>query len=68
VWESIGPWLTPGGLIALTVLSLIRGWLIPRSWHRERIQDYKDTIAAKDATIAELKAQIAVLLGATESV
>lgn len=68
MWESIGPYLAPTSLIGLTVVSLIRGWLIPRSWHRERIQDYKDTIAAKDATIAELKAQLAVLLGAKESV
>lgn len=67
MWETVGL-LTPFGVIGFTVLSLVRGWLIPRSWHRERVQDYKDTIAAKDAEIAELKAQRAVLLGAKESV
>lgn len=67
MWGTVGL-LTPFGVIAFVVLSLVRGWLIPRSWHRERIQDYKDTIAAKDAEIAELKEQRAVLLGAKESV
>jgi hypothetical protein len=29
VWTELAPWLTPGGLIALTVLSLLRGWVVP---------------------------------------
>lgn len=63
MWESLaiqgGPW----GLVALTVVSLIRGWLIPRSWHRERIADLKAAMAADKETIREQKAQIAILLG-----
>lgn len=54
-----GPW----GLIALVVVSLVRGWLVPRSAHRERIDDYKATIVAKDVTIAELRDQLSILLG-----
>jgi len=54
-----GPW----GIIALVVVSLVRGWLIPRSTHRERIDDYKATIVAKDRTIAELQDQRDILLG-----
>jgi hypothetical protein len=63
VWEQLaiqgGPW----GLIALVVVSLIRGWLIPRTTHLDRVNDFKAAIAAKDATIAEQKDQISALLG-----
>lgn len=64
MWEQLaiqgGPW----GLVGLVVVSLIRGWLIPRTTHRDRIADYRAAIADKDATIAELRAQQAILLGA----
>lgn len=66
MWEQLAIQGGPYGLIALTVVSLIRGWLIPRSWHRERIEDLKAAIAAHEATIREQKAQIAILLGATK--
>lgn len=71
MWDSIGTAVLSGGpwgIVGFGVLSLIRGWLIPRSWHLERIQDYKDTIKAQHDEIAELKSQRATLLGAKESV
>lgn len=63
-WEwavKAGPW----GLLALVVVSLVRGWLIPRSTHRDRVADYKAALADKDATIAEQRKQISILLGLT---
>jgi hypothetical protein len=54
-----GPW----GIIALVVVSLVRGWLIPRTTHKERIADYQAAIAEYRATIAELREQRDILLG-----
>lgn len=54
-----GPW----GIVGLVVVSLVRGWLIPRSTHRERIGDYKAAAEDKDETIAELRKQVSILLG-----
>lgn len=63
VWEQLaiqgGPW----AIIALGVVSIIRGWLIPRTTHLDRVNDLKAAIAAKDATIAEQQHQISALLG-----
>jgi hypothetical protein len=67
VWQPVGTAIAQGGpwgLLALVVISLIRGWLIPRSWHRDRIADYQRAVDALEATVAEQKQQIAVLLGA----
>lgn len=64
-WESIGlvaakggPW----GIVALVVVSLIQGWLIPRRTHEDRIADHKATIAALQATVYERERQIAIML------
>lgn len=54
-----GPW----GIVGLVVVSLVRGWLIPRSTHRERIGDYKMALKDKDVTIAEQRQQVSILLG-----
>ena len=54
-----GPW----GLVGLAVLSVWRGWLIPRSTHRERVADLKAAIDAQAKTIAERDKQIGILLG-----
>lgn len=65
MWDSIVPWLqiTPGGLVALTVVSLIRGWLIPRATHGEIVRHLEDTIRAQKETICERDKQVAILLG-----
>lgn len=66
MWDTIteltihgGPW----GIIGFIVLSIIRGWLIPRAWHRERIADYQRALAAAEATVHERDNQIGMLLG-----
>lgn len=65
-WEALAALTQQGGpygLLALVVISLIRGWLIPRSTHRDRIMDYQAAIRALEATVAERDRQIATLLG-----
>lgn len=68
MWESLGlvavqggPW----GLTALGLVSILRGWLIPRTVHLDRVGDLKAAITALEATVAEQKLQISVLLGRT---
>jgi hypothetical protein len=56
----------PPAVIAFGVLSIMRGWLIPRSVHEDRVSDLKATIAALQATNAEREHQIGILLGAPE--
>lgn len=58
-----GPW----GLLGLVVVSVIRGWLIPRRLHLDRVGDLKAAIAALEATVAEQKQQINILLGRPHS-
>lgn len=65
MWESVGivaakggPW----GIVALVVVSLIQGWLIPRRTHLDRVGDLKATITALEATVKEREQQIGVLL------
>lgn len=60
---EVVPWLTPGGALLLLGLSVVRGWLVPRSTHREFIQVLEKTIDDKNATIAEQRRQLAILLG-----
>lgn len=66
MWEVLGPLALQGGpwgLIALGVLSILRGWLIPRRTHMDRVGDLKAAIAALEATVQEQKGQIGILLG-----
>lgn len=65
MWESVGSAVAQGGPWGLLALLVVFGWLIPRSTHRDRIADLKDTIATQKATIAEKDEQIAILLGRT---
>ena len=68
VWETVlsqgGPWAIVVGQWTLMGLSVVRGWLVPRSIHRERVADLQAAIVDKNATIAAQQAQLAVLLGA----
>lgn len=50
-WQSLGLW---GSLIALTVVSVIRGWLVPKV-QQDRIEAlYAARLADRDARIVEL--------------
>jgi len=53
----------PSGVVLLFVVSILRGWLIPRRVHLDRVADLKATIEAQQETIAEQKLQIGILLG-----
>lgn len=53
-----GPW----GLVGLVVVSLIRGWLIPRTTHREIVGRLENAIKALEATVAEREKQVGLLL------
>jgi hypothetical protein len=50
------------------VVSLVRGWLIPRRTHLDRVGDLKAAIAALEETVAEQKQQIGILLGRKDPV
>ena len=66
MWEVLGPLAMqagPWGLIAFVVLAILRGWLIPRRTHMDRVGDLKAAIAALEATVHEQKGQIGILLG-----
>lgn len=52
-----GPW----ALISLIVVSVLRGWLIPRSVHESRVRDLKETIARYQAANARREQQVATL-------
>lgn len=51
------------GAVALVITSLVRRWLIPRGTHKEIVALHKEAYAALEATVVELKQQIAILLG-----
>lgn len=59
-WPSI---VLNGGISGLVVVSIIRGWLIPRRTHLDRVADLKAAIAALEETVHEQKTQISILLG-----
>lgn len=66
MWETLGLGLTQGGpwgVIVFGVVSILRGWLIPRRVHLDRVADLKAAIDAQRETIAEQKQQIGILLG-----
>lgn len=70
MWDTLaalaqgGPW----ALVALSVVSIFRGWLIPKSSHLREIGYLERESKAKDATIAELKDQMRILAGSHDKV
>jgi hypothetical protein len=50
------------GLVGLVVLSLIRGWLIPRSTHQEIVAKLERAILKLEATVAEREHQVSALM------
>lgn len=70
MWETLGtvtakagPWGIAIGVILTVLYALMRGELIPRSTHEDRVSDLKAAITALEATVREREAQIATLLG-----
>lgn len=63
MWQSLTDVTLTGGPWAVLGLLVLRGWLIPRWWHRERVADLKAAITALEATVAEREKQIGILLG-----
>lgn len=63
MWATLivqgGPW----ALISLCVVSVLRGWLIPRRTYLDRVSDLKATIAALEATVDQKDEQLGILLG-----
>lgn len=45
------------------MVSILRGWLIPRRVHLDRMGDRDATIAALEETVREQKKQLAILAG-----
>lgn len=62
-WTSAVQWVGNGSIGTLVLVSLIRGWLIPRRTHLDRVGDLKAAIAALEDTVSEQKQQISILLG-----
>lgn len=58
----------PVALVALCVVSIFRGWLIPRSTHLREIGYMERENKAQAATIAELKDQLRILAGSQDRV
>ena len=68
MWDSLSAIALTGGpwtLVSLFVVSILRGWLIPRRTHQDRIGDLKAAIAALEDTVAEKDKQLSILLGRT---
>lgn len=66
MWDSLAKIAISGGpvgLVALCVVSIIRGWLIPRRVHLDRVGDLKAANEALERANAEKDRQIATLLG-----
>jgi hypothetical protein len=71
-WETIGPW----GIVTIAVISILRGWIIPRStwqdWqriHNDRLSDARnensklhETIKLQNETISANTSQLEELL------
>lgn len=73
MWDVLGPIALQGGgwgLVGLAVLSVWRGWLIPRWWYEKQMAAMEKRIADKDAIgqiwkeiAEERRDQIAALMG-----
>lgn len=66
MWETLAVQGGPWALVGLCVVSIFRGWLIPRSSHLREIGYLEREARAKDATIVELKDQIKILAGSRD--
>lgn len=73
MWDSLGVLTVQGGpwgVIVLTIVAIIRGWLIPRRTHQERVSDLKQqaedwraAYLSEQKVSAEKDKQISILLG-----
>ena len=54
---------TPWAIVAWIARRIIRGDLIPRAAHLDRVGDLRATITALEDTVAEKDRQIGILLG-----
>lgn len=61
--SQVGPWGLALLVIGSVVTALVRGWLIPRSTHLEIVALMNRTIVDREAQVAELKTQVAILVG-----
>lgn len=68
MWETLAVQGGPWALVGIFVLSVFRGWLIPRRTHEDRVSDLKAAIAALEETVHEQKTQISILLGRKDPV
>lgn len=55
------------GLVSLTVVALIRGWLMPRGTHREIVRLLERANAKLEATVSELEKQRAIIMTAAQN-
>lgn len=66
MWQSLATLAVTGGpwsLLALVIVSIVRGWLIPKASHEREIAYRERTITALEDTVAEREKQISILLG-----
>lgn len=63
MWETLAVQGGPWAVICMVVYSIIRGWLIPRRTHLDRVADLKAAIAALEETVRERETQVGILLG-----
>lgn len=65
---SLAPFPALLGVLVWLILSVSRGWLIPRSSHDREVKLLNDMIDRKDETIAAQAAQITSLLEVGQTV
>ena len=66
MWDTLAPFAVQGGpsaLLGLVILSIVRGWLIPKASHEREMSYRERTITALEATVAEKDKQIGIRLG-----
>jgi hypothetical protein len=66
MWDTLAPLAIQGGpsaLLGLVIVSIVRGWLIPKVSHEREIAYRERTITALEETVAEQHKQIGILLG-----
>ena len=58
MWANIGPW----GLVSVFVMMVLLGYLIPRSFHNQRVKDRDEEIKLLRAMIDKRDAQFEQLV------